>query len=62
MTERAAPFYCPYCGEEDLRPYAERHGGWWCRSCRRAWALSMIGMGLPDEIAAEAGSADPPGS
>ncbi len=23
MTERAAPFYCPYCGEEDLRPFGE---------------------------------------
>ena len=20
MSERAVPFYCPYCGEEDLRP------------------------------------------
>ena len=20
MTERAVPFYCPYCGEEDLEP------------------------------------------
>ncbi len=20
MSERAAPFYCPYCGDEDLRP------------------------------------------
>ena len=21
MSERAAPFYCPYCGDEDLRPH-----------------------------------------
>src|SRR5256885_7550591 len=31
MTERAAPFYCPYCGDEDLRPFGERHGEWRCR-------------------------------
>ncbi len=26
MSERAAPFYCPYCGDEDLRPGGESHG------------------------------------
>jgi transposase-like protein len=49
MSQRAAPFYCPYCGEEDLRPYAERHGAWWCASCRRAWSLSLIGTGTPTD-------------
>jgi hypothetical protein len=59
MTQRAVPFYCPYCGEEDLEPYAERHGAWWCRSCRRAWSLSMIGTGTPhDADAAGSDSAD----
>ena len=58
MTQRAVPFYCPYCGDEDLQPYGDRHGAWWCQSCRRAWTLSMIGTGTPG-----AGDLDePPGS
>lgn len=49
-TARAVPFYCPYCGDEDLRPLGDAHGTWWCQSCRRAWKLSMIGTGTPEEI------------
>jgi hypothetical protein len=26
MTERAAPFYCPYCGDENLRRRVFRLG------------------------------------
>jgi ribosomal protein L37AE/L43A len=52
MTERAVPFYCPYCGEEDLRPaeQTERvpHGAWYCAACLRTFALKMIGIGIPD--------------
>jgi predicted RNA-binding Zn-ribbon protein involved in translation (DUF1610 family) len=44
MSERAAPFYCPYCGEEDLRPCEEGHGTWECRSCNRAFRLSFLGL------------------
>jgi hypothetical protein len=50
VTQRAVPFYCPYCGDEDLQPYADKHGAWWCQSCRRAWSLSMIGMGTPSRL------------
>jgi transposase-like protein len=50
MTQRAVPFYCPYCGDEDLQPYEDRHGAWWCQSCRRAWTLSMIGTGTPNSV------------
>jgi len=53
-TERAVPFYCPYCGDEDVRPLTDTHGTWWCQSCRRAWALKMLGIGTPDEIASTA--------
>jgi transposase-like protein len=61
MTQRAVPFYCPYCGDEDLQPYAERHGGWWCQSCRRAWTLSMIGTGTPRSVSSpEASGGDRP--
>ncbi|RJL34186.1 Insertion element protein [Bailinhaonella thermotolerans] len=44
MSERAVPFHCPYCGEEDLEPY-ERDGGWYCRSCARAFTLKFLGVG-----------------
>ena len=51
MTEsaRIVPFQCPYCGEEDLRPHlaegaeTSKHGEWECRTCLRAFRLSMIG-------------------
>ena len=55
MSGRAVPFHCPYCGDEDLRPHqaedagvdgapASSHGQWECRSCLRAFKLSMIGQ------------------
>jgi hypothetical protein len=56
VTQRAVPFYCPYCGDEDLQPYEDRHGAWWCQSCRRAWALSMIGTGTPSRMGGHAAS------
>lgn len=44
MSERAVPFYCPYCGEEDLEPY-ETDGGWHCRGCIRTFRLKFVGTG-----------------
>ncbi|MBW8750724.1 MAG: hypothetical protein JF565_04785 [Propionibacteriales bacterium] len=54
MSERAVPFHCPYCGDDNLWPHepgpgdrAESrsgHGEWECRSCLRAFKLSMIGQ------------------
>ncbi|WP_445525999.1 hypothetical protein [Streptomyces cyslabdanicus] len=44
MSERAAPFYCPYCGEEDLRPHEEGHGAWECAGCNRAFRLKFLGL------------------
>ncbi len=52
MSERAAPFHCPYCGDDDLFPHegggSERSGpdssGWECRSCLRAFTVKMLGM------------------
>ena len=49
MSERAAPFYCPYCGEEDLRPYdgpGAGHGSWYCAGCARAFGLKFLGVGV----------------
>jgi ribosomal protein L37AE/L43A len=50
-THAAPPFYCPYCGEEDIRPLGERHGDWVCGSCRRAWALRSLRAEAPAEPA-----------
>jgi hypothetical protein len=57
VSERAAPNYCPYCGDEDLRPSAgdglgtaslgERdswHGVWECRACTRVFKLNFVGL------------------
>ena len=47
MSERAVPFHCPYCGEENLRPHETEepiHGAWECRACLRAFSLKMLGM------------------
>ncbi|MBW8090160.1 MULTISPECIES: hypothetical protein [Streptomyces] len=60
MSERAAPFYCPYCGDEDLRPSPEGHGAWECASCNRAFRLSFLGLlakGLRHDPVDEGGTA-----
>ncbi|MFE5206968.1 hypothetical protein [Streptomyces sp. NPDC056600] len=44
MSERAAPFHCPYCGDEDLRPGEEGHGSWECGACNRAFHLKFLGL------------------
>jgi ribosomal protein L37AE/L43A len=44
---RAAPFYCPYCGEEELRPIEP--GKWHCPSCDRRFELKFLGLGDPDD-------------
>ncbi|MFF2652233.1 hypothetical protein [Streptomyces sp. NPDC058045] len=44
MSERAAPFHCPYCGEEDLRPGTDGHGSWECGACNRAFRLTFTGL------------------
>jgi transposase-like protein len=42
-NERAVPFHCPYCGDENLRP-AEGHGTWECHSCLRSFSLKLLGL------------------
>ena len=44
--QRAAPQYCPYCGDEDLRPEPSSHRAWNCRSCARVFEVSFIGLKL----------------
>ncbi|MFJ9852683.1 hypothetical protein [Streptomyces sp. NPDC101150] len=65
MSERAAPFCCPYCGDEDLRPSEEgsvrgEGAAWECRSCSRAFRLKFLGLlsqGLSDSPSTSAGGA-----
>ena len=42
MSTRAVPFYCPYCGEEDLEPQGATDGQWHCRSCTRTFQLRPL--------------------
>lgn len=47
-NERAVPFHCPYCGDDNLWPHestdAQVLGAWECRSCQRAFTVKMLGM------------------
>jgi predicted RNA-binding Zn-ribbon protein involved in translation (DUF1610 family) len=54
MTAHAAPFYCPYCGDEDIRPFGEWHGDWRCGACRRVWGLRYVGIARPDAPSSDA--------
>ena len=53
MSDRAVPFHCPYCGEENLWPFeAEGHrAAWECRACLRAFSLKMLGLVRPQAVA-----------
>ncbi|MGI6869889.1 Insertion element protein [Amycolatopsis sp. 3B14] len=62
--ERATPFHCPYCGDEDLRPQEdtaarsatleggggrrEGEGAWLCGACRRVFTVKFIGLRFPE--------------
>jgi ribosomal protein L37AE/L43A len=48
-TERAAAFYCPYCGEEDIRPREEPQSAWLCSSCRRVFTVTFVGLSFDME-------------
>ena len=62
VSERAAPQYCPYCGDEDLRPEVlsedrpeASHGVWLCRACARVFKLSFVGLsGLSTAVSGRA--------
>jgi hypothetical protein len=41
---RAQAFYCPYCGEEELRP-AEEEAATHCPACDRRFVLRFAGLG-----------------
>jgi predicted RNA-binding Zn-ribbon protein involved in translation (DUF1610 family) len=39
-TPRAVPFYCPFCGEQELTP--DDQAGWRCESCARVFELTIV--------------------
>jgi transposase-like protein len=42
--ERAVPYHCPFCAEEDLRPHGPRPGTWHCRACLRVFSVKFLGI------------------
>jgi transposase-like protein len=44
---RAEPFYCPYCGLDELRPADE---GWLCLSCARNFTLRLLAVRREDVL------------
>ena len=51
MSERAAPMYCPYCGEDTIRPWGEEPDtvarDWRCESCLRVFVVRYKGLTGP---------------
>jgi ribosomal protein L37AE/L43A len=65
MSAHSAVLHCPYCAEEDLRPTEDSHGSWLCASCRRVFAVRLIGISPVDTTktpVVAAGSTTPQGS
>jgi transposase-like protein len=44
---RAVPFYCPYCGDEDLRPHEDPPAAWHCAGCQRVFVVRLVGLVAP---------------
>jgi predicted RNA-binding Zn-ribbon protein involved in translation (DUF1610 family) len=44
VGERQVPFFCPYCGDEALRPNGAKPGNWDCRACARGFQLRFTGV------------------
>lgn len=63
--ERAVPYHCPFCAEEDLRPHAAGSGAWHCRACLRTFTVHFLGLApieRPPHPLAEPDPADPLGA
>ena len=42
--DRMVPYFCPYCGGEDLRLHEDQHRAWECRECTRVFSVTFIGL------------------
>ncbi len=49
LGQRAVPYHCPYCAEEDLRPVGATPGAWHCQSCLRSFSVKYLGIHRPAE-------------
>ena len=58
--ERQVPFYCPYCGDENLRPAGPAAGSWRCGACARAFELRFAGVVPTSGAGAPAAGGAPP--
>ncbi len=38
----ATPLYCPFCGDEDLRPVEDDAAAWSCRSCAHVFSVDLL--------------------
>jgi ribosomal protein L37AE/L43A len=56
MSRAAAPLYCPFCGEEDLRPVEEDATAWSCRACAHVFSVTLVRVDLAAIPAHRAGS------
>lgn len=59
MSGRATPNHCPFCGDDNLWPHVAEdagHTAWECRSCLRAFNVSMIKQLPRPVIGSAAGS------
>ena len=59
MSERAVPFHCPYCGEEDLRPSEASHAAWACGACLRVFTVKLVGLAVGPSAASRPVGAEP---
>jgi len=45
--QRATPMFCPYCGEDQIRPWGENpdadHAQWACEDCLRIFEVRFKG-------------------
>jgi hypothetical protein len=55
-VQRAVPYNCPFCAEEDLRPLESGavpgldRGGWHCRGCLRVFSVAFHGIHQPAQL------------
>ncbi|HEY6566657.1 MAG TPA: hypothetical protein VI341_03980 [Actinomycetota bacterium] len=55
MSVRAVPFYCPFCGEQDIRPDDAGTTAWRCESCERHFELTVTSVGALKQRSGSAG-------
>ncbi len=41
-SRTATPLYCPFCGEEDLRPVEDDTAAWSCRACAHVFSVTLL--------------------